>query len=162
MEEITEKDLAIVIECDPIFLHNWMSFISWYSIQKKIPDAKVFIKYSKNINTFPWAYKMGVKKFTQNDRKFIKIIDPSVMAVREFSGNLDVVSSKTNISATFVDYRFGCGNFELNEWANSKVAPFADAHKKFSNLELTINEYAVLDIWEQSCSLYKELLGGSL
>jgi hypothetical protein len=159
---INEKDLAIVIECDPLFIHSWMCFVSWYSIQKKIPDAEVFLQYSTRCNTFPWASRVGIRKFIRTDRKIVKKISPSVMAVRELSDNFDIVSSKTNISATFVDYKYGCGKFELNEWANKKIAPFSDAHKKFSTFDLTINEYAVLDIWEQCCIAYKELVGGSI
>lgn len=157
-----EKDLAIIIECDPIFLHNWMSFVSWYSINKNVPDSLVFIKYTQKCNMFNWHNRVGVKKFIKTDRPVIKIIKPSVMAVRSFSGNFDIVSSKTDIYSTFVDYRFGCGSFDLDKWSGSNKAPFENAHKKFSKLDLTINEYAILDIWEQCCFAYRELVGGSI
>ena len=157
-----EKDLAIVIECEPIFSHNWMCFVSWYSIQKKLSSAQVFIKYLSKGVPFVWPNSIGVKKFIKTDRNIIKNISPSVIAAREFSGNLDIASSKTDIPATFVDYKFGCGTFELDSWINKKDAPFQNAHKKFSTIDLTINEYAVLDTWEQCCVAYKQLIGGSL
>lgn len=157
-----EKDLTIIIECEPIFCHVWMSFSSWYSIQKKMPNSQVLLSVC-NSNLFGWANRCGVKIFRNQFKieNIIKKIKPSVVAVRDFSGNLDIISSKTDIVSTFIDYRFGCGSFDLDKWVNIKKPPFENALKKFSTIDLTINEYAVLDIWEQCCFPYKELVGGA-
>ena len=158
-----EKDLVIIIECEPSFHDNWMSFASWYSIQKKISDAQVLLTTNFMGNFFGWANRCNVKIYRYQfkiERPIIKRIKPSVMAVREFSDSLDIVSSKTDIPGTFVDYRFGCGNFDLGAWTNSKKPPFDNALKNFSTINLTINEYAILDTWEQCCSAYKQIVGG--
>lgn len=158
-----EKDLSIIIECDSNFCDSWMCFASWYSIQKKLPNSDVFIVVS-NSYLFDWANKAKVcflRNKSKISKNIVKIIKPSVIAVRDFDGNFDIVSSKTNISSTFVDYRYGCGSFELYKWANSKKPPFENALKKFSTFDLTINENAILNIWEQACPLYKQLVGGS-
>jgi hypothetical protein len=158
-----DKDLSIIIECDSNFCDSWMCFASWYSLQKQLPSADIFISVSNSF-LFDWANKARVRflrKKTKVKNNVIKNIKPSVVAVREFNGNLDVVSSKTNISSVFVDYRYGCGSFELYKWANTKKPPFENALKRFSTYDLTINEYAVLNIWEQACPLYKQLVGGS-
>lgn len=159
---MTDKDLAIIIDCEPNFSHNWMSFVSFYSIYKNLSDAQVFLRVSCVKEYFFWANILKVKVFRNQfkiERPIIKIIKPSVMAVRQISDNLDIVSSKSNISGCFVDYRYGCGSFELDKWINTKKVPFDNAIKRFSTTDLTINEYAVLNIWEQSCSLYKQVGG---
>jgi len=160
-----QKDLAFVLECEPNFCNNWMSFVSWYSLKKKIPDALVFLSVPSVNVFFGWANRVGVKVFRNQfkiDRPIIKLIKPSVIAVREFDGNLDIASSKSDVYACLVDYKYGCGSFILDKWYNLKKAPLASALKKFSTLDLTINEYAVLNMWEQSCSVYKQLVGGSV
>jgi len=48
----------------------------------------------------------------------------------------------------------------LGAWTNSKKPPFDNALKNFSTINLTINEYAILDTWEQCCSAYKQIVGG--
>jgi len=158
-----EKDLAIIIECDSNFCDSWMCFASWYSLQKKLSNTEVFISVNNSF-LFNWANKCNVKIFRRQfniQKNTIKKIKPSVMAVRDFMGNFEIVSSKTDIHSSFVDYRYGCGSFELHKWVNSKKPPFENALKKFSTTELTINEYAILNIWEQACPLYKQLAGGS-
>jgi hypothetical protein len=159
-----EKDLAILIECDVTKCHHWMAFSSWYSIQKKIPDAQVFLLLEK-VNSkalFGWASRCGVKVFRNQfkiERSIIKKIQPSVMAARELTDSLDVVSSKSDVMATFVDYKFGCGTFLLDNWINKSEVPFEKALKNFSTYDLNVNELAILNLWEQCCISYKALGG---
>jgi hypothetical protein len=160
-----EKDLAIVIECEPNFCNNWMSFVSWYSIYKKMPEAQVFLSVPYMDVFFGWTSRVGVKIFRNQfkiERPVIKHIKPSVIAVREFSDNIDIVSSKTDIYASFVDYKYGCGSFILDKWQKIKRPPFEDAQKKFFIPDLTINEYAVLNTWEQCSLSYRQIVGGSI
>jgi hypothetical protein len=161
---VKDKDLAIIINCDSTPSHGWMSFASFYSIYKKMSDAQVFIKLDSMNIFFSWAPTLGVKLYRKQfkiDRPNIKIIRPSVMAVREISDNLDIVSSKTNLPGCFVDYRYGCGNFNLEKWSNSTKAPFENPFKNFSTIDITVNEYAILDLWQQSFSLYRQLGGAT-
>lgn len=159
-----DKDLAIIIECESDFCNNWMSFVSWYSIQKKIPNAQVFITVPYMGIFFSWTNKVGVKIFRNQfkiERPILKTIKPSVMAIRDFSGGLEVASSKSEIQACLVDYRYGCGKFDLDKWYNLKKTPLNDALKRFSTPDITINEYYILDTWQQACSAYKQIVGGS-
>lgn len=140
-----------------------MAFASWYSLYKNLPKSQVFINLKqRNVgNLFGWCYRCNVKIIKNYDsiKKQIKIIPPTVMAVRNYKNNLEICSSKTDIFNTFVDYKFGCGNFVLDRWINSGEAPFENALKRFSTLDLTINELAVLEIWEQ-CFVSYRALGG--
>lgn len=161
---MNEKDLAIIIECDVTKCHHWMAFASWYSIQKKISNAQVCLLLNK-LNykgLFGWASRCGVKIFKgriNTDKPIVKAIQPSVMAIRDFTGNLDIVSSKSDVLSTFVDYKFGCGTFILDNWANKSDVPFENALKRFSTFDLNANELAILNLWEQ-CSISYRALGG--
>lgn len=158
-----EKDLAFIVECEPNFCNNWMAFVSWYSIHKNISDAQVFLAVPFMDLFYNWSNNVGVRIFRKQfniERPVIKIIRPSVMAVREFSGDLDIVSSKTDISSCLVDYKYGCGKFTLDKWANLMQVPFDDALKRFSTIDLTTNEFAILNIWEQASFAYKQIVGG--
>jgi hypothetical protein len=160
-----ESDLAIIIECEVLECHHWMAFASWYSIQKNMSEATVFLTLNKTNfkSLFGWASRCGVRIFKNQfkiEKPFIKKISPSVMAVREFNGeDLNISSSKTDITTTFVDYKFGCGNFVLDKWINSKESPFEKALKRFSTYDINVNELAILNIWEQ-CFISYRALGG--
>lgn len=161
---INEKDLAIIIMCDVIEGHDWMSFASWYSIQKNVSDCSVYLRLSgsNSKQLFGWARRCGIKTYRkqfQINNPIIKTISPSVMAVRPFDGDFNIVSSKTDIISTFVDYKFGCGNFVLDKWINKLDCPFEKALKRFSTFDLNINELAILNIWEQSYVAYRALGG---
>lgn len=159
-----ESDLAIIIECDIVECHHWMSFASWYSIQKNISDASVFLTLNGTNykRLFGWASRCGVRVFRNQfkiEKPIIKKISPSVMAVRGLTENLNISSSKTDIMSTFIDYKFGCGNFVLDNWINNKESPFEKALKRFSTYELNVNELAILGMWEQ-CYISYRALGG--
>jgi|688.fasta_scaffold681932_2 hypothetical protein len=158
-----ESDLAIIIECEILRCHHWMSFASWYSIQKKLCDVPVYLALSgTNKGLFGWASRCGVRILRNQfniDRPIIKRMQPTVMAVREFDGNFNIVSSKTDITSTFVDYRFGCGKFIIEEWHNKVDVPFEKALKRFSTYDLNVNELAILNLWEQ-CYISYRAIGG--
>lgn len=147
-----EKDFKITICCECNFCHEWMAFASWYSIKKRLPDCEVFLKVNLNKPIFRWANRLGVK-ISKNSSSSFKI-PPTVMAVRDFEGNTDISSSKSNIQTTFIDYAQGCGNFVVDEWINSSKVPFFRARKRFGNANLTVNEMAILTIWEQCHHVY--------
>ena len=59
----TGDGLNILISCDYLLHHNWMSYFCWYSLQKNLPDAKVFVASPRkimNANLFDWARKCKV------------------------------------------------------------------------------------------------------
>jgi hypothetical protein len=59
----TGDGLNILIACDSLLHHNWMSFFCWYSISKNLPDAKVFLTCNRKIkyeDLFVWTRKCNV------------------------------------------------------------------------------------------------------
>ena len=152
-----EKDLSIIIECECLFYHDWMAFASWYSIHKNISDAQILIKLKRTNNLFKWIDKLNVELYKNKEQikgSLIKIISPSVMAIRNLKNNLEISSTKSNINSTFVDYRFGCGKFSLGEWTTKRKVPFKNARNVFFEEDLFVNEYLVLSSWENCSSAY--------
>lgn len=49
--------------CDFVSHHGWMSFLSWYSITKNLPEAKIFIACNRKLminDFFGWARRCNV------------------------------------------------------------------------------------------------------
>ncbi|RDJ35318.1 MAG: hypothetical protein DWQ19_10920 [Crenarchaeota archaeon] len=157
----TGKNLDIVISCDFLPHHNWMSFASWYSIYKNLPDAKVRILCKRTqfvSDFFKWTFKCKVPfiqytdhyVFRENELK----ITPDVMAIdiydKDALGPIDV---RLEEKSTFITYLHGCGNFVLTEWIDTFRNPFGMTGRFFSN-NLTVNEYRVLKLWEKCHKIY--------
>jgi hypothetical protein len=147
-----------------------MSFASWYSIFKNIPDAAVavcLIRGKPVVDSFIWPYKCKVSFFqckedadpfecvNFGERKKISL-NSSVVAVRSYEGNLDISSTKSDELTTFVDYSEGCGNFVMSEWINRLDAPFGKT-VMLKNDNMTANEIAVFKLWERMHSFYASL-----
>lgn len=147
-----DRDLKITISCDCNQCHNWMAFASWYSIKKIIPDCEISLKLNLNKPLFRWTNIFGVR--VSKNSSFQLEIPPTVMAVRDFDGNFNISSSKSNTQTTFVDYADGCGFFVVDKWINSKDVPFFKAIRRFGNSNLTVNEMAILTIWEKCHHVY--------
>lgn len=145
------KGLNIAIKCDCNPCHEWMAFASWYSIKKKIPDCNVVLELNITKPLFKWANRLGVK-ILKKSTAFL--IEPTVMAARDFYGNMHISSSKSTEQTTFVNYKDGCGNFVVDEWINNSKVPFFRAIRRFGNGSLTVNEMAILTIWEQCHHVY--------
>lgn len=92
--------LKIVIGCDYSNAHNWMSFISWYSLSKNLPDAEVFVSCNRTLmknSLFGWTKKCKVPffihktvdKFGQiaacNVKNPVLYIPVETICVRDFS-----------------------------------------------------------------------------
>lgn len=102
----TGNNLHVVISCEYTFLHDWMSFVTWYSICKSLPDASVEIFfYKKNINSdlFKWTKKVNLKySFVKEEDifseflfdKFVLIVNPCLV----FVGELNLNNFKENCS----------------------------------------------------------------
>ena len=59
----TGDGLNILIACDYLPHHNWMSFLCWYSLTKNLPDAKVFVAAHRRLmkhDFFGWTRKCKV------------------------------------------------------------------------------------------------------
>lgn len=145
------EDLShITIECNCVPGHDWMSFASWYSLSKRLPDSEVSIR-CRFCHLFGWARRLGVK--VSGVSSGFKI-PPTVMAVRDFEGDISISSSKIDTQTCLVDYSEGCGNFVVEEWLNRPRVPFFGALRRFGAGGMTVNEFAVLGVWEQCHNLY--------
>ncbi len=164
----TGSGLKIIINCEYKTHHNWMSFASWYSISKNLPDAEVFVECNRGLSKlqlFDWAFKCKVP-FKQVSNKFednfiiegnVLKIAPSIMAVSNYQGKLDLAIAKSNDEAVFVDYSSGCGGFSLLEWENKAKNPFDLINFLFSE-EMLLNEYRILKLWKKCSSVYSVLI----
>ena len=149
--------ISIICECNPC--HDWMAFASWYSIRKRVPDCIVSLETCLTKPLCGWTNRFGVKISRRTDS--VVKFPVTTMAVREFGDNYEISSSKSSKQTAFVDYAEGCGNFVMSEWIHTEKVPFYRAFRRFGSFcELTINETAVLNIWEQCHNLYQQV-GGS-
>ena len=138
--------------------HDWMAFASWYSINKRLPDCTVEIECRLTVPIFGWARRVDVRISRESDDLFK--VGPTVMALRDFDGDLTVSSSKEDTQTTFVDYSEGCGDFVVDNWINRTDVPFVGALKRFgSKNKLTVNEFAILDFWEKCHHVYRSIGG---
>lgn len=79
----TGKGLNVLIKSEYSFSSNWLSFGSWYSVQKNLPDANVAIvcdgavQFESISGCFVWTGKVGANIFKcENfDDFFIKLFD---------------------------------------------------------------------------------------
>lgn len=148
--------IAIVCECVPC--HDWMAFASWYSIRKRLPDCPVFLETRLSRPMFAWANRAGVK-ITRNSGALLRL-QPTVVAVRDFLGDMTVSSSRESEQTTFVDYAAGCGDFVVDEWIDTTKVPFERAVRRFGSFrKLTLNELAVLELWERCHHPYRAMGG---
>ena len=175
MNEITKTGdgLSVLIDCKHTRQHGWMSFASWYSINKNLPDAEILLiceREAPSEQYFIWTYRAGVKFFMYRKENYdslidrvtkdkgVKIIKPYVMAVRDYKkecvGPVDV---KSDEASTFVSYLNGCGKFVTSKWID-KREPFEEAYKIFHDYNFTVNEMKILKLWERSHQLYVKII----
>ena len=167
MEDIspTGKNLSIIISCDYLPAHDWMTLASWYSVNKNLPDAKVVIacprrEYERMWGLFQWVYRVRVPMMYYTETAGITreadiVIPFTAMAVRTYDKeHIGPVSVKSGEFATFVDYQEGCGKFIPSEWLDKVRAPFRKAVKTFGTDIMTVNELKVLKLWEKLYTLY--------
>lgn len=130
-----------------------MAFACWYSIRKFIPNCTVSVEVSLDKPLFRWASILGLLRRGLGTHR----ISPTVIAVRDFSGDWSVSSSKSDSMTCLVDYSEGCGNFTVDKWINSRHAPFDRSFRRFATSEMTANEAAVLKVWEKCYDLYRSV-----
>lgn len=148
---------SVAIRCECLPCYDWMAFASWYSFRKWLPDCSVHIELNLDKPLFRWANRLGVKITKEADTQIS--IPATVMILREFTGDTNIVSSKSDTQASFVDYSYGCGNFVVDKWINSTSVPFFRALKRFGTGNLTVNEMAILSAWERCGQIYQSVGG---
>ena len=147
--------LKILINCNYDPTHDWMTFASWYSIAKNLPDAKVKILCSRTIckhQIFNWPSRCKVDfSFTKKpeDAEYLSIT-PDVMAVGEYDkDHLGPINCKLLETSTLVSYKEGCGQV----LPDFKRCPFSETDRFFTE-NLTFNEYRIFKIWDKANTTY--------
>ena len=148
--------LKVIIHTDYNFNHDWMTFASWYSINKTLPDAEVKILCKRNTSDyqlFNWPSRCNVKfSFTPHveDEDFLSIT-PDVMAISEFNvDSIGPIDCKLNEISTFVSYLNGCGLFKLE---GKDYCPFQNCSELYSE-DLSFNEYRIFKMWDRLLTLH--------
>ena len=157
----TGKGLSVLISCEYTFHHNWMSFASWFSIYKNLPDAQVgvFCKrsdLSASLFYWPLRYKIPFIKYSNEFTIPVgsMVITPDVLAVGVYNEDaIGPVDVKNEENFTFVSYLEGCGEFVLNQWIDISRNPFNITGRLYSN-NLSVNEYRVFKLWEKCHRFY--------
>lgn len=153
-----EHNFTISIVCECSLIHDWMAFASWYSFKKFLPDCKVLLETKLSFPLFQWTHRAGVRIVHKSNSE-IKF-RPTTMAVRDFVGDFEISSVKSEKQSCFIDYSEGCGNFIIKKWENNKHPPFYKALIRFGRYnKLTVNEFAVLDFWEKCDQIYRTMGG---
>lgn len=156
----TGSGLIALIRCDYSLHHNWMSLVSWYSISKNLPDARVMVcceKSKKNIDypLFSWTNKFNVKlSYKINNFKDFNLEIPcDWMAINTWNEKNLFGEIKSNDPCTFCSYKNGCGNFVASEWIDKLVPPFIKVDS-FAKGDLCVNELKVLELWRKVMPIY--------
>lgn len=117
----TGKGLNILISCDYMPCHSWMSFLAWYSFYRNIPEAKVVVACNRlpmKHQLFDWTKRCDVpfslfkpdSSFNHLryfiDKKIISfpvlILSPDVVVVRELNDVSAFDNSFSEKKATFL------------------------------------------------------------
>jgi hypothetical protein len=120
MISATGKGLSVLITCDYCPHHSWMTFASWYSFYKMLPDASVTIFCNRtNIEgqMFDWARTLQVplrlhapktkKQQVQLAMQTIKTpllaVEPDVMLIREFRETTENIKHSNSDKLWFIN-----------------------------------------------------------
>lgn len=103
---ITGERLSVLLCCEHLLHHDWMSFVSWYSFQRNLPDAKFSILCTRagmKYDIFRWTKRAGIQfQISRNSDPMHRlayaikkdmvtlptlIIRPEILCVREFDND---------------------------------------------------------------------------
>lgn len=115
MISYTGENLSVLICCSHLLHHDWMTFLSWYSFQQNLPDAKISILCNRKdmkFNLFNWTKRLGVTfEITKNDnpisclnyalkKSYVKypvlVISPDIICLQELDDEESIINSKQN------------------------------------------------------------------
>lgn len=176
--------LSVLICCEYTFLHNWMAFASWYSINRNLPGAKVAVAVKRggefNSILFNWVYKCDIRfmRYKENAvplalerdivRKPLVVMNAGTMAVGDFLPSvLDVINERPlwvldgKIEGIFgnddIDTFAGCekcGNFTVEAWSKGRVMPPFHNTQVLKTDALTLSEKKILSLWSSMAGLF--------
>lgn len=158
---------SVLVNSDYTVSGDWMAFSLCYSIQKFLPDANVFIKYTKKSQIskqlFNWITNLNIKNIKKLSQPYLTLESDNIM-IRPMEtisyDNKEVCSAaKEDKFTPFVSYQKGCGRFVFSEWINREEYPFSYADS-FMTEDVCANEIQVLKLWKQMNTLYPLLTRG--
>ena len=155
------KNLKILIDAPYSLFGDWSGFSLCYSIRKYLPEAEIYIKKNKILDSthqyFNWLVRLKIKCFPTA----VDIMLPSscIMIRPIDNSNLEISEAKEDKFTPFVTYSGGCGKFVVCDWINKNEYPFPYADNFMSN-DTCVNEIQVLKLWKQMNTLYPLLAGG--
>lgn len=185
----TGDGLNILIGCDYLPHHDWMSFLCWYSLSKNLPDAKVTVACHRRLmryDFFGWTRKCKVPfilhKATDDegqvatvDARPLLVIPPDVVCVRDFNESgfsPDVLADgvhrlvdglscdcKEDKPCVFVTYPGGWGKFVTGSWINKMSCPFS-VGVKYAQGNMTTNEVRIGRLWSAVTPLFQTVSRG--
>jgi len=130
-----------------------MAFACWYSFRKFLPEVDFAVDVSLSLPIFRWIPRISARSIAPREGDLV--VSTTVMAVRDFEGDWTVSSSKSDDQTCLVDYSAGCGNFVVDKWININRVPFDRALKRLGVAGMTVNESAVLKMFERCEALYR-------
>jgi hypothetical protein len=146
---------------------DWMAFSLCYSIHKFLPDASIFIKYTKKSQVskqlFRWITSLNIKNISKLSEPFLNLESTFIMIRPMETVVFDLAEVCSEVKedkfTPFVSYQKGCGKFVVEEWINKEEYPFAQADS-FMTEDVCANEIQVLKLWRQMNTLYPLLTRG--
>lgn len=117
----TGENLSVLICCDHVFAHDWMTFLSYYSFRTFLPDAKLAIACERNsliYDLFKWAKRLDLNfeiikpknkleylQYFQNKNKIdipCLITTPDIICLKEWSVDFLPEQNKNYIKNNFM------------------------------------------------------------
>lgn len=108
------NNLNILITCDFIPHHGWMSFLSWYSIYKNLPESKVYIACNRKLminNFFGWARRCNVPFVLHKQMEIQEQIDFAIKQ-KKIEMPILVVPAEFLCVRDFKEANFSAENFK--------------------------------------------------
>lgn len=186
----TGDGLNILISCDYLLHHNWMSFLAWYSISKNLPDAKVYVATPRKImnsDLFSWTYRCKIplifhREATQEEQvqiilnhgiqKPLLIVPPDCMCIRDFKEadfdpeSIDIMQFNEIINCDCKEDKICVFATYSKGWGNFVTSSWINKatnpfiYSKYNQCNLTVNEARLGRLWESAVPLFKAISRG--
>jgi hypothetical protein len=184
----TGDGLSVLILCDYIPIHNWMTFACWYSLSKILPDSKIGIMCNRRPVTwqmFDWTRRLRVNMQIhapltkeQNISKALAgsfyskpllVLEPNILAIRDLE-NLEGVQEVTDVASSDL-----CSDVRGDKmspfvsysdgWGNFVVSSWINRagspfRHKFGRENMTVNEVRVERLWGQLATVFQTVSRG--
>lgn len=185
----TGDGLNILIACDYVPHHDWMSFLCWYSLSKNIPDAKVTVISHRRLmkyRLFEWSRKCGIRlllhhpdinqeeyALTRGVEKPLLVLEPHTIAVRDLEQGNFPLSQLKDVSwgkdfscdvkgdgeNAFITYIDGWGKFVTSSWINRLGNPLT-GDQRYGYGNLNANEFRLGRLWSAAAPLFQTVSRG--